>query len=107
MSDSSQLSATFAALADETRWTVLQRVGSSPASASELAAEFPVSRQAIVKHLDVLREVGLVEADRYGRAVVFHAVGARLNELGHDLRRIAAVWDRRLAAIKRSAESSD
>ncbi|QVQ54549.1 winged helix-turn-helix transcriptional regulator [Spiractinospora alimapuensis] len=107
MTDSPQLTTTFAALADETRWAVLQRVGRSPASASELSQEFPVSRQAIVKHLDVLREVGLVEADRHGRAVVFHAVGARLNELGHDLRRMAAVWDRRLAAIKRSAEAPD
>lgn len=107
MTESPHLAPTFAALADETRWAVLQRVGRSPASASELAAEFPVSRQAIVKHLDVLREVGLVEAERRGRAVVFHAVGARLNTLGHELQRVASAWDRRLAAIKERAEAED
>ena len=47
--------AMFAALADDTRWAILTRLGEAPASASALARELPVSRQAIVKHLEVLR----------------------------------------------------
>ncbi|MBR8740291.1 metalloregulator ArsR/SmtB family transcription factor [Nocardiopsis sp. MG754419] len=97
----------FAVLGDDTRWEVLVRLGREPASASDLARELPVSRQAIVKHLDVLRGVALVRAQRRGRAVVYEADGARLEEVGRDLSVLAAAWDRRLARIKRIAESSD
>ncbi|UUS34043.1 DUF899 family protein [Streptomyces changanensis] len=54
-------------------------------SASALAKVLPVSRQAIVKHLEVLREVGLVESERRGRQVVHLAVGARLGALAREL----------------------
>ena len=93
-----------AALADDTRWSILTRLGSSAASASALAKELPVSRQAIVKHLDVLRTVGLVRAHREGRQVRFEVVGAPLSQLARRLERIAAAWDARLADIKRLAE---
>jgi DNA-binding transcriptional ArsR family regulator len=96
--------ATFAALADETRWRILTRLGQSPASASALARELPVSRQAIVKHLEVLRGAGLVDAEVVGRELVHRAMGGRLSSLARDLDRIAAGWDRRLAGIKRLAE---
>jgi DNA-binding transcriptional ArsR family regulator len=96
--------AVFAALADETRWGILTRLGRAPASASALARELPVSRQAIVKHLEVLRAAGLVEAQTVGRELVHHALGGRLSSLARDLDRIAAVWDRRLADLKRLAE---
>ena len=94
----------FAALADDTRWTILTRLGESPASASALARELPVSRQAIVKHLEVLRGAGLVEAEQQGRELVHRAIGGRLSDVARDLDRIAAGWDRRLARIKRLAE---
>ncbi|MFL1429599.1 MULTISPECIES: ArsR/SmtB family transcription factor [unclassified Nocardiopsis] len=97
----------FAALGDETRWAVLVRLGREPASASALAAELPVTRQAIGKHLEVLRAVGLVESHRRGREVVYLAIGSRLDELGRDLQRVAESWDRRLAAIKEIAERGD
>ena len=94
----------FAALADDTRWTILTRLGEAPASASALARELPVSRQAIVKHLEVLRGAGLVEAEHQGRELVHRAIGGRLSDVARDLERIAAGWDRRLARIKRLAE---
>lgn len=89
----------FAALGDDTRWSILVRLGREPASASELARELPVSRQAIVKHLEVLRAVGLVRTRRSGRSVLHEVEGARLDEVGRDLRGIAAAWDRRLEGI--------
>jgi DNA-binding transcriptional ArsR family regulator len=94
----------FAALADDTRWAILTRLGEAPASASALARELPVSRQAIVKHLEVLRGAGLVEAETRGRELVHHPVGGRLSRLARDLDRIADSWDRRLADLKRLAE---
>ena len=99
--------ATFAALGDDTRWGILVRLGDSPAAASALAAELPITRQAIVHHLDVLRAVGLVEAERHGRELRYRPIGARLSALGHDLQLIASAWDRRLAALKAIAEAPD
>jgi DNA-binding transcriptional ArsR family regulator len=94
-----------AALADETRWAILVRLGSAPASASTLASELPVSRQAIAKHLAVLRETGLVSVDRVGREVRHAAVGARLSAVARTLEGVAAGWERRLEDIKGRAEA--
>lgn len=94
----------FAALADDSRWQVLVALGRRPASASALAEELPISRQAIAKHLRVLTDVGLVVATRVGREVKYEAVGARLSEVARRLDGIAAGWERRLARIKDVAE---
>lgn len=96
--------AVFAALADDTRWGILTRLGEAPASASALARELPVSRQAIVKHLEVLRGAGLVEAELRGRELVHRALGGALSDLARDLDRIGRTWDDRLSRIKDLAE---
>lgn len=95
----------FAALGDETRWSILEALGEGDASASALAGRLPVSRQAIAKHLAVLEQVGLVEPVRVGREVRFRVVGAQLSETARRLDAVGVEWDRRLAAIKRIAES--
>jgi DNA-binding transcriptional ArsR family regulator len=100
----STLTPVFAALGDDTRWAILARLGEAPASASALARELPVSRQAIVKHLEVLRGAGLVESETQGREVVHRALGGRLNDVARRLEAIGASWDARLAGIKRLAE---
>jgi DNA-binding transcriptional ArsR family regulator len=102
-----QLTTVFAALGDDTRWAILARLGESPASASALARELPVSRQAIVKHLHVLEAVGLVESEQRGREIVHRAIGGRLSDVARQLERIGQRWDTRLAGIKRLAEGSD
>jgi DNA-binding transcriptional ArsR family regulator len=93
-----------AALGDPTRWDILTQLGDGAKSASALARLLPVSRQAIGKHLEVLREVGLVEAQRRGREVVYVAVGARLSALARELERIGRAWETRLLLIKELAE---
>jgi DNA-binding transcriptional ArsR family regulator len=98
------LTPVFAALGDDTRWAILSRLGEGPASASALAREFPVSRQAIVKHLEVLRAAGLVESEQRGRELVHRALGGRLSDVARQLERIGSAWETRLAAIKRLAE---
>lgn len=94
----------FAALGDDTRWTILKALGEGDASASALAEKLPVSRQAIAKHLTVLEDVGLVEATRVGRELRYRVVGAQLGETARALDRIGAEWDHRLALIKQIAE---
>ena len=98
------LAPVFAALGDDTRWAILTRLGDTPSSASALARELPISRQAIVKHLEVLREVGLIESEQRGRELVHRPLGGRLSQAARELDRIAESWESRLAAIKRLAE---
>lgn len=59
-----ELTRTFAALADPTRRAILRRLAQGEASVTELAAPFPVTLQAISKHLRVLEEAGLVVRSR-------------------------------------------
>jgi DNA-binding transcriptional ArsR family regulator len=94
----------FAALADETRWDILTRLGARELSASALATELPVSRQAIAKHLAALTDVGLVESIPVGREIRYRAIGARLNGIAAELGRIGTEWDTRLARIRSIAE---
>lgn len=94
------------AIADETRWNLLVHLGRHPSSASALARDFPISRQAIGKHLAVLERVGLVESRMVGKERRYEAVGARLSELGRRLDSVARSWDRRLAALKKQAEET-
>jgi DNA-binding transcriptional ArsR family regulator len=94
----------FAALGDETRWTILAALGEGDASASALAGRLPVSRQAIAKHLAVLQQVGLVEPVRVGREVRYRVIGSQLSATAARLDAIGAEWERRLAAIREIAE---
>jgi DNA-binding transcriptional ArsR family regulator len=94
----------FAALGDETRWSILTALGEGDASASALAGRLPVSRQAIAKHLAVLEEVGVVEPIRIGREVQYRVIGSQLSSTARRLDAIGAEWDRRLALIKQIAE---
>jgi DNA-binding transcriptional ArsR family regulator len=59
-----QLSTTFAALADPTRRAILTRLMDGEATVNELAAPFPMSAQAVGKHLRVLERAGLIERHR-------------------------------------------
>ena len=94
----------FAALGDDTRWSILAALGEGDASASALAERMPVSRQAIAKHLAVLHDAGLVEPVRVGRELRYRILGAQLSATARRLDAIGAEWDRRLAAIKLIAE---
>ncbi|MPY95157.1 MAG: metalloregulator ArsR/SmtB family transcription factor [Acidimicrobiia bacterium] len=97
--------AVFDALADTTRRAVLRAVAEDgPLTATELAARLPVSRQAVAKHLDVLREAGLVSSARSGRDVRFSFHAEPLGEAVDWITATGARWDRRLAALQRRLE---
>src|SRR5919112_2126832 len=59
-----QLSTTFAALADPTRRAILARLARGEATVNQLAEPFPITVQAVSKHLRVLERAGLVERRR-------------------------------------------
>ncbi|MDQ6525287.1 metalloregulator ArsR/SmtB family transcription factor [Nocardioides sp. LHD-245] len=68
----------FAAIADPVRRSLLERLASGPARVVDLAAEHPISRPAISKHLRLLVEAGLVAADQHGRERHYRLVRAGL-----------------------------
>ncbi|HUG74347.1 MAG TPA: metalloregulator ArsR/SmtB family transcription factor [Acidimicrobiia bacterium] len=94
----------LSALADETRWRILEELGERDLSASALANRLPVSRQAIARHLGVLNRAGLVTSTPAGREVRYRPVGDRLSTTAAQLKRIGQQWDRRLRTIKEIAE---
>jgi DNA-binding transcriptional ArsR family regulator len=105
--DDDPASLVFAALAEPTRREVLGLLGvEGERTATALAERLPISRQAIVKHLAVLDEAGLVEGHRVGREVRYAVRPEALVATARWMAALANDWDRRLAAIKRMAESA-
>jgi DNA-binding transcriptional ArsR family regulator len=96
--------AVFEALADATRRTVLREVAArGPRTATELAADLPVTRQAVAKHLAVLHHAGLVVPERRGRETRFSATLGPLGDAERWLRSTGAAWDDRLGRLERRA----
>jgi DNA-binding transcriptional ArsR family regulator len=94
----------FAVLADPTRRTLLQQlVHEGPATATRLAEHYPVSRQAVVKHLQALAEADLVVTERSGREMYYRATPERLADAAAWLIDTSAKWDRRLERLRERA----
>jgi DNA-binding transcriptional ArsR family regulator len=95
----------WSAIADPTRRRVLDvLLDRGEATATTVAGELPVTRQAVAKHLVVLDRAGLVEGRRRGREVRYAVRPERLVAAARSMAEVAAEWDTRLAAIKRIAE---
>jgi DNA-binding transcriptional ArsR family regulator len=100
--------AVFSALADANRRRLLTLVGErGTATATELAGEVPISRQAIQKHLAGLSAAGLVAPERSGREVRYRMTPAPLSGAMAWMATVGGQWDDRLAALQRSVERSD
>ncbi|MGM4877377.1 ArsR/SmtB family transcription factor [Bradyrhizobium sp. 956_D2_N1_5] len=96
------LDRTFAALSDPTRRALLARLGERDLSVSELAAPFPVSLPAIMKHLDVLTDAGLIVREKTGRTVSCRLTAQPMEQAMNWLNRYARFWSEkfdRLAAF--------
>jgi DNA-binding transcriptional ArsR family regulator len=99
------MDAVLNAVADPTRRMLLERLrASGPASISELGTGLPMTRQAVTKHLDVLRSAGLVRTRRDGRERLHELEPAPLRDVDDWLRPYAEAWDRRLDALRRHLE---
>src|SRR3981081_2274943 len=75
-----QLTSTFAALADPTRRAILARLALGEATVNELAEPFPISVQAVSKHLKVLEHAGLITRGRSAQLRPSRLQGAPLEE---------------------------
>jgi DNA-binding transcriptional ArsR family regulator len=93
----SPLDRTFAALADPTRRALLARLSEGDGlSVSELAEPFPMSLPAVMKHLDVLSDAGLVVRSKSGRIVSCQLEAAPMQNAMNWLNRYLRFWSERL-----------
>lgn len=93
-----------AAIADPIRRRVLELVRDEELTAGALAAQFPVSRPAVSRHLRVLREAGLVTERRAGKHRLYRASLEPLAELRDWL---DEYWAGRLHALRTLAEKEE
>ena len=92
--------AVFGALSDPTRRTLLQAIADHPsATATELAAGLPISRQAVIKHLSALSEAGLVDRARSGREVRYRLTPEPMSDAVSWMAEVGGQWDERLASL--------
>jgi len=92
----------FAALADPTRRAILAALASGgPATATDLAARLPITRQAIAKHLALLAQAGLVTAEPGERRRVRYRVRSAPMQVAQQfLAALARDWDSPLGALQ-------
>lgn len=96
----------FDAISDPMRRSLLLNLAkNSPRTATQLAKEYPITRQGILKHLNVLEAVGLVEVRQKGRDKRYFLTPEPLSELEQWVREINAVWDARLLRLKNFVEN--
>ena len=96
-----QLSDTFGALADPTRRAILARLSEGEATVNELAEPFPITVQAVSKHLKVLERAGLIARGRSAQLRPSRLQGEALKEAADWLAGYRGFWE---GSIDRLAE---
>ena len=102
------LNRVFAALADPTRRALLARLGEAESpSVSELARPFALSLPAVMKHLDVLSDAGLIARTKTGRRVACRLSAAPMEDAMRWLNRYERFWSARLDRLAAFLEEDD
>jgi DNA-binding transcriptional ArsR family regulator len=96
----SALDRVFAAVADPTRRAILSRLREHPATVVEIAKPFPVSLNAISKHIMVLERAGLLRREIRGREHHCHLNPQPLRKASHWIEHYRAFWEVRLDALE-------
>ena len=95
----------FAALGDQTRLQLVSRLSQDgPLSITKLTGGFPMTRQAITKHLRVLERAGVVRGAPEGREIVWRVERRQLAQAKRDLDAIARQWEGTLQRLKKFVE---
>jgi DNA-binding transcriptional ArsR family regulator len=98
-----RLDRVFDALGDPGRRALVEAVAErGTATATELAAGLPITRQAVAKQLALLAEAGLVRATRAGRETRYEVTPAPLGDAVAWMVEVGAAWDDRLAKLARA-----
>jgi DNA-binding transcriptional ArsR family regulator len=86
----------FHALGDPTRQALVERLSSGPLSVSQLAERLPITLAAVVQHVQVLEESGLVRTEKAGRVRTCRIEPAGFSLAEEWFRQRRALWERRL-----------
>ena len=98
-----QVDEVFLALADPTRRRVVETLArGGTVTASGLAAQLPITRQAVAKHLSALKGADLVRSSKVGRETHYELRPQPLDKAAHWIQMVSAEWDDRLEALRRS-----
>jgi DNA-binding transcriptional ArsR family regulator len=101
-----QVDSVFGALADPTRRRLVETLArGGTVTASGLAEQLPITRQAVAKHLSALRGADLVTSTRVGRETHYQLRPQPLDEAAEWIQMVGAEWDGRLDALRRSVEN--
>ena len=103
-SSRARLDSSFAALSDATRRGVLEQLGRSNASITELARKFQMTLTGMKKHVGVLEQSGLVTTEKLGRVRTCRLGPRRLEEETAWLERYRQLWDARFDALDEVVE---
>lgn len=95
----SDFDASFAALSDATRRGILEQLGRSDASITELAAKFRMTLTGMKKHVRVLEQAGLVATQKIGRVRTCRLGLRRLEEEAAWIERYRRLWEARFDAL--------
>jgi DNA-binding transcriptional ArsR family regulator len=100
--------AVFSALSDPTRREVIRRLSEEgPTTLGALAAELPITRQAVSKHLVVLEEAGLVQSSGDTRRRRYRLTPRPLADAMGWMVDVGAEWDERLESLRRHVERGE
>lgn len=99
-----QLDASFAALSDATRRGILEYVGRTAASITDLAQRFQMTLTGMKKHVHVLEQAGLVTTEKVGRVRVCKLGARRLDEEIAWLQSYHQLWDSRFDELDKVVE---
>ena len=98
------LDASFAALSDATRRGVLEQLGRTDASITDLAVKFHMTLTGMKKHVGVLEQAGLVATEKVGRVRTCKLGARRLEEETAWLERHRQLWDSRFDQLDQVVE---
>ena len=104
LNQSTQLDQMFQALADPSRRGMLERLCKGPASVSDLAVPFKMSLPAVLQHLQVLEQSGLVKTEKVGRVRTCRIGARRLEEVAEWIERYHQLWDARFGELDQVIE---
>lgn len=93
---SGELDLAFTALSDPTRRALVERLAAGPATVSQLAEPLPISMPAVLQHLKVLEDGGLVRSEKVGRVRTCHLELTMLNSAHTWIEARRQMWLRRL-----------
>ncbi len=89
----------FQAIADPTRRAILVLIASQAMTPNVLAEQFDITRQAVSKHIKILKECALVEQQKVGREIYYHFQADKMKEVDIWLAQFRQLWENRFEQL--------